>query len=53
MPSLILQCQCGHSLHADDEAALLAAAREHIAAVHPDLVGGLSDDDLRAMARRG
>jgi predicted small metal-binding protein len=53
MPSLVIRCQCGHSLHADDEAALLAAAHEHLAAVHPDLVGNLSEDDLRAMMEEG
>jgi predicted small metal-binding protein len=53
MPSLVIRCQCGHSVHADDEAALLDAAHEHIAAVHPDLVGRLSDDDLRGMMQQG
>lgn len=52
MPSLTIQCQCGQSLCADDEVALLAAAHEHIAAAHPDLIGRLSDEDLRGMAQR-
>lgn len=53
MSSLVIQCECGHLVQGNDEAALLAAAHEHIAAVHPDLVGRLSDEDLRAMARQG
>lgn len=48
--SLVIRCECGGEVHADEETALLAAAREHIAERHPDLVGKLSDDDLRAMA---
>jgi len=51
MSSLVIRCECGHLVHGGDEPALLAAVREHIAAVHPDLVGRLSDADLRALAR--
>lgn len=50
---LTIRCECGHLVRADDEQALLAAAREHIAAAHADLVGTLSDDDLRRMASGG
>jgi len=53
MPPLVIRCECGHAVRAHDEAALLVAAREHIASQHPDLVGRLSDDDLRAMAGPG
>lgn len=53
MPSLSIRCPCGRSVRGDDEAAVLAAAREHIAEVHPDLVGRLSDDELRAMMQQG
>ena len=52
MPALEIRCECGHLVRGDDETTLLAAAREHIAARHPELVGRLSDDDLRRMAGR-
>lgn len=52
MSSLSIRCECGHMVHGDDESALLAAARTHIAAEHPELVGRLSDEDLRRMARQ-
>lgn len=51
MSSLVLRCECGHLVHGDDETGLLAAAREHIAVAHPELVGRLSDEGLLAMAR--
>lgn len=50
--SLLIRCECGHLVHGDDEAALLAAANQHIAERHPELVGRVSDEDLRAMAVR-
>ena len=52
MSPMLIDCECGRRLEGEDEPALLAAAHEHIAAQHPDLVGRLSDDDLRRMARR-
>lgn len=51
MSSHVIACECGQEVRGDDESALLAAAREHIAARHPELVGRLSDEDLRKMAR--
>jgi len=50
---LQIRCECGQLVQADDEPALLASAHEHIRVQHPDLVGRLSDEDLRAMARQG
>ena len=52
MPPLLIQCECGHLVEGQDEPALIIAAHQHIAAQHPDLVGCLSDEDLRQMARR-
>jgi hypothetical protein len=52
MSAMLIQCECGHRVQAEDEPALLAAAHEHIAAQHPDLVASLSDEDLRRMARQ-
>ncbi len=48
---MTIRCECGHVLRADDERQLLVAAREHIDAVHPELAGRLSDEDLLSMAR--
>jgi hypothetical protein len=47
---LIIRCECGHEVHGEDESRLLAAAREHVASAHPELLGRLTDDDLLAMA---
>ena len=52
MSPMLIQCECGQRVEGQDEPAVLAAAREHIAAQHPDLVGRLSDEDLRRMAHR-
>ncbi|MGE0026183.1 MAG: hypothetical protein AB7O78_03825 [Thermoleophilia bacterium] len=46
---LTIRCTCGHLVAGEDEAQLLAAAREHIASRHPDLVGRVSDADLLAL----
>ena len=46
---LTIRCTCGHLVAGEDEAQLLAGAREHIASRHPDLVGRLSDADLLAL----
>jgi hypothetical protein len=46
---LTIRCECTHLVCGEDDARLLAAARDHIASRHPDLVGGLSDADLLAM----
>jgi hypothetical protein len=46
---LTIRCECGHLVSGHGEEALLAAAREHIASRHPDLVGRLSDADLLAL----
>jgi hypothetical protein len=47
---MIIRCRCGKIVRGDDERALLAAARRHIAADHPELADRLSDDDLLRMA---
>ena len=52
MPSMVIRCECGHLVHGGGESELLAAARDHIAAQHPELVGRLSDEDLRQMTRQ-
>lgn len=50
MSRMVIRCECGQIVQADDEPALLSAAREHIADRHPELVDRLSDEDLRRMA---
>ena len=50
---LSIRCECGHVVSGADERELLAAARTHIATTHPELLGKLSDDDLRRMASGG
>ena len=50
---MVIRCECGQVVHGDDERELLEAARRHIGERHPDLVGRLSDDDLRGMAEPG
>ena len=52
MSAMLIQCECGQRVEGEDETAALAAAHEHIAAKHPELVGRLSDEDLRRMAQR-
>ena len=47
--AMVITCDCGHVMRADAEAEVLALAGEHIRSDHPDLVGKVSDDDLRAM----
>jgi predicted small metal-binding protein len=45
----VITCDCGLVMRAETEGEILAAAGEHIRSDHPDLVGKVSDDDLRAM----
>jgi hypothetical protein len=52
MSPMLIQCECGQRVEGEDEPAVLAAAHEHIAARHPDLVDRLSDEDLRRMVHR-
>jgi predicted small metal-binding protein len=46
---LIITCDCGLVMRADTETEILAQARDHIRSDHPDLIGKVSEDDLRAM----
>jgi hypothetical protein len=48
--ALTIRCRCGEVVHGEDEQTLLAAARRHVEADHPELAGRLSDEDLLAMA---
>ncbi len=45
-----LQCPCGEMIVAATEDELVEKARAHLAAVHPDLAGEYSRDDILFMA---
>ena len=47
--ALLITCDCGHVMRAETETEILAQARDHIRSDHPDLIGKVSEDDLRAM----
>ena len=47
--ALVITCDCGHVMRAETETEILAQARDHIRSDHPDLIGKVSEDDLRAM----
>jgi predicted small metal-binding protein len=42
-----LDCECGHTLEAQNDDELFGEARKHIAEVHPDM--SLSDDEVRGL----
>ena len=46
----LIRCECGFVSRGEDDTALLADARRHIAADHAELVGQVSDAELLAMA---
>lgn len=45
-----ITCVCGQVLEGGDDDELWAKARAHLAAVHPDLAGRISREDLLARA---
>lgn len=48
--SLIIECACGTVIEGSSEQELLAAARNHIAQLHPGIGEPPSNDDLIAMS---
>ena len=46
----LIRCECGYVARGETDDELLAAAERHIELDHPDLVGQVGGDDLRAMA---
>jgi len=46
----MIRCECGETLHGEDDQEVLAAAHEHIEAKHPDMVTTINDSQLMAMA---
>jgi hypothetical protein len=48
--SKVINCECGETIRADDDSALVALVDAHVKRDHPELVGKLSRDDIVAMA---
>jgi predicted small metal-binding protein len=46
-----ITCECGYTVHGDNDEELLANAHEHIRMDHPDLVGQMTDEHLLGMAQ--
>ena len=42
-----ITCECGYVIRGDSDEAVIDGARAHMRADHPDLVGKVSEDDLR------
>jgi predicted small metal-binding protein len=42
-----LDCQCGHTLEADNDAELFEKGKQHVAEVHSDQ--NITDDQLRQL----
>lgn len=43
----VINCECGLTLRGETEDEVMDAAKEHIQDSHPDLVGTVSDEQLR------
>jgi predicted small metal-binding protein len=43
----VINCECGLTLRGETDEEVLTAAKEHIQESHPDLVGSVSDEQLR------
>jgi predicted small metal-binding protein len=47
----VINCECGFVVRGESDDELLAKARDHIRADHPDMEGQITNDQLLAMAR--
>ena len=47
---MVVNCECGQKVRAEDEQDLVAQVEAHVERDHPELVGKLSRDDILAMA---
>jgi len=45
-----INCPCGATVRGDDDDQLVANTEEHIQAMHPEMVGTKSREDILAMA---
>jgi predicted small metal-binding protein len=43
----VINCECGLSLRGETEDEVMAKAQAHMEESHPDLVGTVSEDELR------
>jgi predicted small metal-binding protein len=48
---MVIDCECGQQIKAEDDDELVAKVTDHIGQDHPDLVGKLSRRDVLAMAQ--
>jgi len=46
----VINCDCGYVARGENEDELVENVNRHIEEVHPDMVGTISEEDLRAMA---
>lgn len=47
---MLVNCECGQVIRAEDEEELVAKVEEHVNENHPDLVGKLGREEILAMA---
>ena len=49
----MIRCECGYTVRGENDEELLAAAKDHIEAEHPDMVNTVNDSQIMAMAEDG
>ena len=50
MSAMVINCECGQTVRADNEDELVAKVESHVQQDHPELVGKLGREDILAMA---
>ena len=48
--SMVIHCECGQTVRADDDDELVGLVERHVDADHPELRGKLGRSDILAMA---
>jgi predicted small metal-binding protein len=43
----LINCECGYTARAESDDGVVDLIREHMQSDHPELVGRVSEDDLR------
>jgi predicted small metal-binding protein len=46
----VINCECGYVVRGEDDDELLADARQHIQADHPEMADSVTNEQLLAMA---
>jgi predicted small metal-binding protein len=46
----VINCECGYTVRGDTDEELLADAKGHIQAEHPDMAKSVTDEQLLSMA---